>query len=292
MIYSMTGYGKSVCELSNKKISIEIRSLNSKQLDLNIRIPIIYREKELEIRNEISSLLNRGKIDVSFFVESVVSDKITQINKPVIELYYNQLKEISDSLGLSNDSTDYLKIIMPLPETVKTELAELDESEWGMIKKVFYEAVTNINLFREQEGLVLANELNKRICNIRNYLTEVEQFETVRIDRIKSRLKDSLEEMAAKSQIDENRFEQELIFYIEKLDITEEKVRLMNHLDYFIETMNQQESAGKKLGFITQEIGREVNTLGSKANDASMQRIVIQMKDELEKIKEQLLNIL
>lgn len=292
MIYSMTGYGKAVCELPNKKISIEIKSLNSKQLDLNVRIPVLYREKELVIRNEVSSTLFRGKVDLSFFVESAVPDKVTQINKPVIEEYYRQLKGVSDSLGMDEGQTDFMRVIMPLPETVKTELAELDPNEWTQIMDVLKTAVKNITDFRHQEGEMLGKEISMRINKIRDLLTQVDQYENERIEKIKIRLKESLEELAAKSQIDENRFEQELIFYLEKLDITEEKVRLTNHLDYFIETMQQSDPIGKKLGFISQEIGREVNTLGSKANNASLQRIVIQMKDELEKIKEQILNIL
>lgn len=291
MVYSMTGYGKSVCDLPNKKINIEIKSLNSKQLDLNVRVPAIYREKELEIRNEINSKIKRGKVDFSFFAESAVSDKITQINKPVIDEYYKQLKDISDGWGLNNQP-DYLRTIMPLPETVKTELAELDESEWHKILLSIKDAIEKINDFRSQEGKSLEKELSGRINNIRNLLEEVKPHEAGRIEKIKTRLKEGLEELAAKNQVDDNRFEQEMIFYIERLDITEEKVRLTNHLDYFMETMTQDEPVGKKLGFISQEIGREINTLGSKANDAILQRIVIQMKDELEKIKEQILNVL
>ena len=287
----MTGYGKSICEFPNKKISIEIKSLNSKQLDINTRLPILYREKELEIRNEIGSKLYRGKIDFSIFVESAVSDKVTQINKPVIEEYYKQLKEIAGTLNIENQ-TDYLRVLMPLPETVKTEIAELDEDEWNEIEKTIQLALKSIIEFRKQEGEILGNDVKSRIIIIRELLAQVDLFEKERINKIKLRLKESLEELAAKSQIDENRFEQELIFYLEKIDITEEKVRLNNHLDYFLETIGQKEPVGKKLGFISQEIGREINTLGSKANDAGMQRIVIQMKDELEKIKEQLLNIL
>ncbi|MFT3739776.1 MAG: YicC/YloC family endoribonuclease [Breznakibacter sp.] len=291
MIYSMTGFGKAVCELPNKKVSIEIKSLNSKQLDLNTRIPLIYREKELLLRNEISCRLVRGKIDLSMFVESAMSDKITQINPPIIEEYYQQLLPVARNLGVV-DKTDFLRIIMPLPETVKTEIAELDEAEWALVMTAVEKAILHIERFRAQEGNVLEREINQRIGNIRGLLAQVSPLEEERIVKIRARLRESLEELAGNYSVDENRFEQELIFYLEKLDITEEKVRLANHLDYFNETIGDKEPAGKKLGFIAQEIGREINTLGSKANDAAIQRIVIQMKDELEKIKEQILNIL
>jgi uncharacterized protein (TIGR00255 family) len=287
----MTGYGKAICELSNKKIIIEVKSLNSKQLDLNTRIPSMYREKELEMRNEISNQLVRGKVDLGFYVESSGSDKVTQINRQIIEEYYKQLQPIAQGLGL-DDRTDFLRIIMPLPETVKTEQAELDESEWIHIRKTLFQSLEQLQKFRQQEGAMLEREISSRIANISDLLKQVEPLEKERIDKIRSRLRDSLEELAGKFQIDENRFEQELIFYLEKLDITEEKVRLTNHLTYFIETIADKEPSGKKLGFIAQEIGREINTLGSKANDAAIQRMVIQMKDELEKIKEQILNIL
>jgi len=287
----MTGYGKASCELPNKKITIEIKSLNSKQLDLNTRIPGMYREKELEIRNEVSNQLVRGKVDLSFYVESATSDKVTQINRQIIEEYYRQLFPIAQSLGV-DDKTDFLRIIMPLPETVKTEQAELDESEWIQIKQTVVKAIDTLQLFRKQEGEMLEKEIKMRIDNIGDLLKQVEPLEKERIDKIRTRLRENLEELAGKYQVDENRFEQELIFYLEKLDITEEKVRLTNHLSYFYETMADKEPSGKKLGFIAQEIGREINTMGSKANDAGMQRLVIQMKDELEKVKEQILNIL
>jgi uncharacterized protein (TIGR00255 family) len=291
MIYSMTGYGKAVCELPNKKISIEIKSLNSKQLDLNTRIPSLYREKDLEMRNEISNKLVRGKIDVSFYVESNASDKVTQINRQVVESYFQQLNPIAEQLNLQNNS-DLLRIIMALPDTVKTEQAELDETEWAAISATIGKAIDNLIQFRLQEGNVMATEISQRIGNISQLLTQVEPMEKERIEKVRARLHDSLEELAGKYSIDGNRFEQELIFYLEKLDITEEKVRLANHLSYFMDTLKENEPVGKKLGFITQEIGREINTMGSKANDAALQRLVIQMKDELEKIKEQSLNIL
>ncbi len=291
MIHSMTGFGKGICELPNKKINIEIKSLNSKQLDLNTRLPNLYREKEIEVRNTIGKRLIRGKVDVSFYVEAATSDKITKINQQVIKDYYAQLKKISSDLALG-EHTDFLKVIMPLPDTVKIELAELNEEEWKAISVAIGQAIDDITSFRIREGKALEEDIRSRITIIDELLQQVPQYELQRIEKIRTRIKDNLEELAVQTQIDENRFEQEIIFYLEKLDITEEKVRLANHLKYFIETMETSDVVGKKLGFITQEIGREINTLGSKANDADLQKIVIRMKDELEKIKEQILNVL
>ena len=291
MIFSMTGYGKAACELPQKKINIEIRSLNSKQLDVNARIPGLYREKEIEIRNKISSRLFRGKVDISFFVESDTPDKVTKINTAIIESYFEQLKPVAEKLNIQQ-SVDFLRVIMPLPDTTKTEQQDLDEQEWNELSKAIDKALDDIVAFRKQEGESLHKEITQRIENISSLLKEVEPLEKGRIDKIKERISDGLQFITDKSNIDENRFEQELIYYLEKLDITEEKVRLANHLEYFMETIDSDKPVGKKLGFITQEIGREINTLGSKANDAAIQRIVIRMKDELEKIKEQILNVL
>jgi len=291
MIQSMTGYGKAVCELPNKKISIEIKSLNSKQLDLNTRLPNLYREKEIEVRSLLGKQLSRGKVDLSFYVEAATSDKITKINSQVIKNYHGQLKEIADGLGLDS-STDFLKVIMPLPDTVKVELAALNEEEWKAIAVTLQDAINDIISFRTREGQALELDIKERIGIISTLLTEVPKFETQRIEKIKTRIRENLEELGQNIKVDENRFEQEIIFYLEKLDVTEEKVRLSNHLEYFMETMESGNAVGKKLGFITQEIGREINTLGSKANDAELQKIVIRMKDELEKIKEQILNVL
>ncbi|MGV8828675.1 MAG: YicC/YloC family endoribonuclease [Breznakibacter sp.] len=291
MIISMTGYGKAVCELPQKKITIEIKSLNSKQLDLNTRLPNIYREKELEIRNDINNKLFRGKVDVSFYIDSAVSEKQAQINTPVIETYYNQLLPLAQKFN-QEDRTDFLRIILPLPDSIKVEQADLDETEWVKIKASLQDAIGQLIEFRTQEGAVLEADIRKRIKTIDGLLDEVTPFEKERIEKLRTRIRENLEDLIDKSKIDQNRLEQEFIFYIEKLDVTEEKVRLRNHLNYFIETMDQEEQPGKKLGFIAQEIGREINTLGSKANDANIQRIVIQMKDELEKIKEQMLNVL
>ncbi len=287
----MTGYGKATCTLPQKKVNIEIRSLNSKQLDINSRIPGLYREKEIEIRNKISNRLFRGKVDFSFFVEADTPDRVTKINQQIIESYFQQLKPLAEKLNIDQTS-DFLRVIMPLPDTTKTEQAELDEGEWKELLKSIDSAIDDIITFRQQEGEALNREVTQRIDNIRKLLEKIEPHEKERIEKIKERIKEGLQAVADKNSVDENRFEQELIYYIEKLDVTEEKVRLANHLDYFIETLESDKPVGKKLGFISQEIGREVNTLGSKANDAALQRIVIQMKDELEKIKEQILNVL
>lgn len=287
----MTGFGKATCELPDKKISVEIKSLNSKQLDVNMRLPNIYREKDLILRNELANQLGRGKVDVGFYVDFLGAEKNASINSHVIESYYNQLLPISDKLGLTENS-DLLRVIMPLPDTVKIEQAELDENEWDKILETFKVALDKLDEFREQEGKVLQVDIISRIQNIRELLAFVEPFEKERIVRVRERILDQLKDIKDKVKVDENRFEQEMIFYLEKFDITEEKVRLVNHLDYFIETAANEEMVGKKLGFITQEMGREINTMGSKANHSELQKLVIQMKDELEKIKEQNLNIL
>lgn len=291
MILSMTGYGKAICELPTKKVTIEIKSLNSKQLDLSTRIASLYREKELDVRSAVANRLVRGKVDLSIFIESQSGEKVVQINKQVIENYYAQLKEIADGMG-QTERTDFLRIIMPLPDTVKVEQQQLDEAEWQQVAQAVDKALDSIVAFRTQEGKALEADLRQRISLIEGYSLEVPKYEQARIDKIRGRIQSQLDELVGKSNIDENRLEQELIFYIEKLDINEEKVRLKNHLKYFIETLETEEQPGKKLGFIAQEIGREINTLGSKANEANMQKLVIKMKDELEKIKEQILNVL
>lgn len=288
----MTGFGKATLELENKKVSIEIKSLNSKQLDINTRIPNLYKEKDLVLRNEIKNQLERGKVELSVFIESVGTDKETKINKPIVEAYYQQLTELSSELGIPMDKEPILQTIVKLPDALKTEHQELDEEEWNQIFAGFKSAVADLNSFRKQEGDALQVDIFERIANIEKLLEEVPQYEAKRIETVKTRINDNLKEFVEKQNVDKNRFEQEIIYYLEKLDITEEKVRLANHCKYFIETANNGNSIGKKLGFIAQEIGREINTLGSKANDSDIQKIVIQMKDELEKIKEQLLNVL
>ena len=291
MILSMTGYGKAVCELPNKKITIEIKSLNSKQLDLSVRIPSSYREKELELRNEISKRLFRGKIECGIYIENLGSERNVQINQLVASNYYQQLVQLSATLNLPVDQ-NLLLILMNMPDVIiKNEIAEVDENEWLEIEKHFQIALNHFNAFRTSEGNGLELEFKNRIGIIANLLEQVTPFELARIERVKSKITDSLLEFTDRQNIDQNRFEQELIYYLEKMDVTEEKVRLGSHINYFLETMSTEEQPGKKLGFIAQEMGREINTLGSKANDSEMQRIVIQMKDELEKIKEQVLNI-
>jgi uncharacterized protein (TIGR00255 family) len=285
MIYSMTGYGKSILQLPTKKISIELKSLNSKSLDLNTRMPSIYREKELDIRKLLADKLERGKIDFSIYVEMTAEDTSTQINAPVVKQYINQLKKVVDG-----DEIELLKMAVRFPDALNTVREEIDETEWKTIENEIKIAVENINNYRLDEGKVLEAEFLKRIAIIDELLEKVIAMDPERIEGVRERLTKGVEEL--KEKYDENRFEQELVYYIEKFDITEEKVRLKNHLDYFTESINSVDSNGKKLGFISQEIGREINTIGSKSNYAPMQQLVVQMKDELEKIKEQLLNVL
>lgn len=286
----MTGFGKYTCELPDKKVDIEIKSLNSKQLDLNMRMPQIYRDREFDIRNLFAAEVQRGKVDLTINVESAVPDKIPQINEQIFEHYYKRLKSIAENLGI-NESTDFIRTILYLPETMKVEQNQVDEDEWRVVRHGILEALEAMKQFRIQEGAALYEDIMHRIDLIESLSQEVEKYEKSRIDRIRGRIRESLDELADRT-IDQNRFEQELIYYLEKLDVTEEKVRLRNHIAYFRETIAEDDQVGKKLGFITQEIGREINTLGSKANDSDIQKLVIQMKDELEKIKEQLLNVL
>jgi len=291
MITSMTGFGKSTVEIPNKKITVEIKSLNSKQVDLNTKIPSLYREKEFIIRNTVSSNLQRGKIDCGVYYEVTNFDKTTVVNKQAVIGYYNQLKDICDEIHLDADQSLF-QSIMRFPETLKTERPQLEEEEWQAIQTALNSALDEINKFRKQEGEALELDLTKRIKNIDTLLEEVIKHDPERVETIKTRLTEHLNEIQDSPSFDKNRFEQEMIYYLEKLDVTEEKVRLKNHLDYFVNTMNEDEANGKKLGFIAQEIGREINTLGSKANHTKIQQIVVNMKDELEKIKEQLLNVL
>ena len=290
MLRSMTGFGKAVCETDTKKIIVEIKSLNSKQSDINVKLPVIYREKESEIRAELNKKLERGKIDLTVFIESKQSEKPVSINKDLIQAYYRELKSIHDSLEITANP-DWMSIIMRLPDTLSQQASEIDETEFNTLLNTIQIALNQLIEFRQTEGAVLEKELLARINNIEVLHKETEKFETSRTEIVKNRLKQNLTELLGKEGYDKNRFEQELIYYLEKMDFTEEKVRLSNHCKYFIETC-KEENPGRKLGFITQEIGREINTLGSKANQSDIQRLVVQMKDELEKIKEQLLNIL
>ena len=282
----MTGFGKATLQLSTKKITVEVKSLNSKGLDLNTRLPSTYREMELGVRNEIALKLERGKIDFSVFLESTSEQTSTKVNVPIMKAYIAQLREVYANA----DETELMKMAVRMPDAMKIEREEIDENDWAEIQKVIREALDNILNFRQAEGLSLEKEFQIRISNIRQYLGEAIALDPERIQNIKNKLQTAITEL--KVNVDENRFEQELIYYLEKLDVTEERVRLTNHLDYFLETIKGNEANGRKLGFITQEMGREINTLGSKSNHAGMQKLVVMMKDELEKIKEQVLNVL
>jgi len=285
MIQSMTGYGKSGLILPNKKITVEIKSLNSKIIDLNLRIPSFYKEKELEIRKNIASKLMRGKVDFFISVEMTTEVAQTKINKPVVKHFLKELQEISDG-----DAATLLNTVMQLPESLRLERDELNETEWLQLSKCIDEAIEKLVDFRKDEAKALESDLKLHVKNIEQLLGEASKIDPQRIENVKTRIKKSLNEL--KVDVDENRFEQELIYYIEKFDITEEIVRLKNHLNYFSKELDGPESNGKKLGFISQEMGREINTIGSKSNFAPMQQLVVQMKDELEKVKEQLLNVL
>jgi uncharacterized protein (TIGR00255 family) len=282
----MTGFGKATLQLPTKKITVEVKSLNSKGLDLNVRMPSLYREMELGLRNNIALQLERGKVDFSIFIESTAEQTSTKVNVPIVKGYIEQLRAVYAEA----DETELMKMAIRMPDTMKTEREEIDENDWAQIETAIEEAVQNILNFRKDEGQSLEKEFQLRIANIRQYMNEALALDPERVQAIKDRLQTAIAEL--KVNVDENRFEQELIYYLEKLDITEEKVRLTNHLDYFLETLKGNEANGRKLGFITQEMGREINTMGSKSNHAQMQKLVVQMKDELEKIKEQVLNVL
>ena len=287
----MTGYGKAIAETPQKKITIEIKSLNSKQLDLNTKLPWLYKEKEPEIRNLVSQKLDRGKIELTVYFDMLDEDVATTINKPAVKNYYNQFLEIASELRIDLDDQIFTAI-MKLPDTLKTEKREMPEDEWDLARNKIIESIEMLDAYRIEEGNSIMTDLKKCIGKIFSLLEKVETFEQGRITKIREKLIALLEENVGSENIDKNRFEQELIFYLEKYDINEEKVRLRTHCDYFLETINTPSPNGKILNFISQEIGREINTIGSKANDASIQKLVVMMKDELEKIKEQTLNIL
>jgi uncharacterized protein (TIGR00255 family) len=282
----MTGFGKATLQLPTKKITVEIKSLNSKGLDLNTRMPSVFREMELGLRNQLSQRLERGKIDFSLYVEVTGEETSSKINVPIVKGYINQMKAVIPNA----DETELMKMAVRMPDALKTERDEIDENEWKKIQTVIDEALENIVQFRKDEGVSLEKEFLHRIANIMTLMNNAVAYDAERVETVKTRLRTALEEL--KENVDENRFEQELIFYLEKYDITEEKVRLENHLNYFIETLAGTEANGRKLGFITQEMGREINTMGSKSNHSEMQKLVVMMKDELEKIKEQVLNVL
>jgi uncharacterized protein (TIGR00255 family) len=290
MIQSMTGYGKASLEILGKKITVEIKSLNSKQLDLSTRIPNAFREHEMEIRNEILRRLERGKVDFAMYYENAAKENAPQLNTTVFESFLNQVGETSEKLGIPAP-TDLWPLLLRLPDALKSEVQEVDDENWALVRNAVEEAINQFLAFREQEGRMLESVFNEKLDRIESLLKEVEVYEPERVERIKGRILESLTKIEG-LDYDKNRFEQEMIFYIEKLDINEEKSRLANHLKYFRETMNDTHGQGKKLGFIAQEIGREVNTMGSKSNHSGMQQLVVCMKDELEQIKEQVLNVL
>ncbi|MBS7284035.1 MAG: YicC/YloC family endoribonuclease [Prevotella sp.] len=291
MIQSMTGYGKAIANYKGKKITVEVKSLNSKALDLSTRIAPLYREKEMEIRQMVAKALERGKVDFSLWVEKEASAEATPINVLLATNYYQQLKGLSEKLGLK-EPEDLLTTIVRMPDVMtKTEIEELEEEEWDCVQTAVNEAIKQLIDFRKQEGAALQKKFEEKINNIAQLLRDIEPYEKVRVEKIKQRITDGLNAIP-NVEYDKNRLEQELIYYIEKLDISEEKQRLANHLNYFVETMNEGHGQGKKLGFIAQEMGREINTTGSKSNQAEMQNIVVKMKDELEQIKEQVLNAL
>jgi uncharacterized protein (TIGR00255 family) len=282
----MTGFGKATLQLPTKKITVEIKSLNSKGLDLNTRMPSVFREMELGLRNQLSLRLERGKIDFSLYIEVTGEETSSKINVPIVKGYISQMKAVIPNA----DETELMKMAVRMPDALKTERDEIDENEWKKIQTVIDEALENIAQFRKDEGVSLEKEFLHRIANIMTLMNNAVAYDAERVETVKTRLRTALDEL--KENVDENRFEQELIFYLEKYDITEEKVRLENHLNYFIETIAGTEANGRKLGFITQEMGREINTMGSKSNHSEMQKLVVMMKDELEKIKEQVLNVL
>ena len=290
MVKSMTGFGKGEAALRNKKITVEIRSLNSKQLDLSLRLPAVYRQSEYEIRNLIARTIQRGKVDVFVTVETQAVETSARINREVFREY---LRQMNDTLSFSGIDAGYdaiLPVIMRLPDVVATEAEAISEEEHAALLAAVEAAAAHLDAFREQEGAILIADLLRRVELIEQYKTEVVPFEKARTETVKARILDNLSKLAV--DVDRNRLEQEMIFYLEKLDITEEKVRLTNHCNYFREVASSEEGAGRKLGFIAQEMGREINTMGSKANEPNIQILVVKMKDELEKIKEQVLNIL
>lgn len=292
MVKSMTGFGKTTVENGNKKIIIEIKSLNSKQLDLNLRLPNLYKEKEMEIRSMVKEKLDRGKVDMNIYFDNSESDKDVSINRAVVVQYFNQALDVATQLGVEPDKNELLQTVMRFPDTLQVKSEELDEQEWQCLQAGIVKALEEIDKFRIQEGKALIKDINHRIELIQHLSAEVPQFEAKRVEVIRQKLQEKINEWTDVKNVDQNRLEQEIIYYLEKLDITEEKVRLTNHCKYFLETVEKEATPGRKIGFIAQEIGREINTMGSKANDHDIQKLVIRMKDELEKIKEQSLNVL
>jgi len=287
----MTGFGKAEFEVNNKKFILELKALNSKQIDINARIPSVYREKEIEIRKELAEKLVRGKVDLTIYVENHGEESNSKINEPILKGYFESLKKINNELGLPTDQMT-MQAILRLPDVVKTEYETLDEEEWQVILEHLRKALDDIDTFRIAEGKALEADIIANTESIKNLLQQITPFEEQRMETVKNRLTENLGKLNLNGNVDENRFEQELVYYLDKMDMNEEKVRLENHCNYFVETLALPEPGGKKLAFISQEMGREINTLGSKAYESNIQRIVVQMKDHLERIKEQLLNVL
>ena len=293
MVKSMTGFGKTTVETGNKKIVIEIKSLNSKQFDLSLRMPNLFKEKEMEIRSMVKEQLDRGKMELNISYDSTLEgNKDVSVNDSIVIKYFNQMMEVSEHLGFEPDKNELLQTIMRFPDVLQVKAEELEENEWTILREGIKKALDEIDRFRIQEGKALIKDIVHRIELIQQLADQVPQFEVKRVEIIRQKLQEKISEWTDIKHIDQNRLEQELIYYLEKLDITEEKVRLANHCKYFIETAEKEDAPGRKLGFIAQEIGREINTMGSKANEHDIQKLVVRMKDELEKIKEQSLNIL
>lgn len=292
MVKSMTGFGKTSVETGSKKVVIEIKSLNSKQLDFNLRLPNLYKEKEMEIRSMVKDCLDRGKVDMYIYFDNDENNKDVSVNKDIVKSYFNQMMELAGALEITTDPGEMLQAVMRFPDTLLAKSEELHEQEWEQLKAGIAGALEEMNKFRIQEGKALEKDICHRIELIQELAAQVPQYEGRRIELIRQRLQEKISEWTDVKNIDQNRFEQEIIYYLEKLDITEEKVRLTNHCKYFLETIEKEQTPGRKIGFIAQEIGREINTMGSKANDHDIQKLVVRMKDELEKIKEQSLNVL
>ncbi|MFA5816562.1 MAG: YicC/YloC family endoribonuclease [Bacteroidales bacterium] len=291
MIRSMTGFGKVTADLGNRTVNVEIKCLNSKQADLYLKLPALYREGENQVRNEVNRTLQRGKIEVSVWFESSGNERNLSLNQAIILDYLEQLKQLKPALRLPGNDI-LLPLVMRLPDVIKVDKQDFDEDEWAKLFGTIQQCISQVEEFRLQEGRSIEDDFKTRIRTILEDVTRIRAIEKNRIDRLRERMSAALKDINERIKVDQNRFEQELIYYIEKLDINEEMVRLGNHCDYFIETLNTEETPGRKLGFISQEIGREINTIGSKANDSDIQRIVVEMKDELEKLKEQSMNVL
>jgi uncharacterized protein (TIGR00255 family) len=286
----MTGFGKASAEFNKRKITVEVKSLNSKQLDLSVRLPNLYKKNEMAVRNLLSRVLERGKVDFLIYVENIGTETATQINQALLEGYYLQIKETAERLGIDTPQ-DWFQVLLRIPDVLKYETQEVDEDEWRFVMTIVEDALNQLQSFRKQEGNMLDRLFEEKIANISALLSDIEPYEAERVEKVKGRITDALQKIEG-FDYDKNRFEQEMIYYIEKLDINEEKSRLSNHMKYFLETKDTGSGQGKKLGFIAQEMGREINTMGSKSNHAEMQQIVVRMKDELEQIKEQVLNVL